>query len=72
MVKAEQAITALGKEVTGYVIDDEEMIKKAYPTKYFLNLIPGAAQFNSEILPYIYPEGAKELGIRVSTQSRAK
>ena len=72
LVKAEQAITALGKEVTGYIIDDEEMIKKAYPTKYFLNLIPGAAQFNSEILPYIYPEGAKELGIRVSTQSRAK
>ena len=72
LVKAEQAITALGKEVTGYVIDDEEMIKKAYPTKYFLNLIPGAAQFNSEILPYIYPEGAKELGIRVSPQSRPK
>ena len=51
---------------------DEDMIKKAYPTKYFLNLIPGAAQFNSEVLPYIWPEEAKEMGIRVSTQSRAK
>lgn len=72
LVKGEQFILALGKEVTGYTIDDEDMIKKAYPTKYFLNLIPGAAQFNSEVLPYIWPEEAKEMGIRVSTQSRAK
>ena len=67
-----QFTDALGREVTGYVIDDEEMIKKAYPVKYFLNLIPGAAQFDSELLPYIYPEGAKNLGIRVSPQSRPK
>ena len=72
LVKAEQAITALGKETTGYLIDDEDMMNKAYPVKYFLNIIPGAAQFNSEVLPYIWPEGAKELGVRVSTQSRPK
>lgn len=70
LVKIDQFIMALGKETTGYIINDEDMIKKAHPIKYFLNIIPGAAQFNSEVLPYIDPELARSLGVRITTQSR--
>jgi len=70
LVKVGQFMTALTRETTGYIIDDEDMIKKAYPIKYFLNIIPGAAQFNSEVLPYISPELAREMGVKLTTQSR--
>jgi stress-induced morphogen len=70
LTKIEKIIESLSKEVIGYAINDEDMVKKAYPMKYFLNIIPGAAQFNSEVLPYIAPELAKEMGIRVTSQSR--
>jgi len=63
---------AFGKEVIGYTIDDEEMVDKAHPTKYFLNMIPVGAQFQTEILPYLDPELAKEMGIRVTTESRQR
>jgi hypothetical protein len=43
---------------------------KAYPMKYFFAMIPGISQFQTEILPYLYPELAKEMGIRVSAESR--
>jgi len=33
-------------------------------------LIPGLAQFQTEILPFIDPELAKEWGIRVSAEAR--
>jgi hypothetical protein len=63
---------AFSKEVAGYVIDDPEMVDKAYPVKYFLNMVPAGAQFQTEILPYIDPELAKEMGIRVTTESRQR
>jgi hypothetical protein len=63
---------AFSKEVAGYVIDDPEMIDKNYPIKYFLNMIPIGAQLQTEVLPYLNPELAKELGIRVTTQSRQR
>jgi hypothetical protein len=43
---------------------------KAYPQKAIFNLIPGLSQFQTEILPFIEPELAKEWGIRVSAESR--
>ena len=61
---------ALEKETRGYILDDEKMMKEAYPTKYFLNMIPGLAQIQSDYLPYIIPEWSKSMGVRVSTQSR--
>jgi hypothetical protein len=72
LVKSEQFISSLGKEVTGYTLNDQKMIDKAYPTKYFLNMIPGAAQFQSDILPLIDPELAKEMGVRVTAESRQR
>lgn len=70
--KVERLFMDLGKETTGYIINDEEMIKKAHPVKYFLNLIPVGSQLQNEALPYINPELAKELGVKVSPEARAR
>ena len=47
-------------------------MEKAHPVKYFLNLIPVGAQFQNEILPYLDAELAKDLGIRVTAESRQR
>lgn len=60
----------LGREITGYVINDQEMIDKSYPIKYIFNIIPGPYQFQTDILPLIDPELAREMGIRVTKESR--
>jgi hypothetical protein len=61
---------AFGKESYGYVTDDEKLMDKTYPIKYFFNIIPGLAQFQTDYLPYIDAELAKELGIRVTVEAR--
>ena len=43
---------------------------KAHPGKAIFNLIPGLSQWQTEVWPFIDPEGAKEWGIRVSGESR--
>ena len=68
--KVQRALTQLGKETYGYMTDDEEMMKKAYPLKYFIDIIPVGSQFEREILPLIAPDVAKEMGIRVVAQPR--
>ena len=60
----------LERETQGYLLNDQEMIDKGHPLKYFLNLVPVGYQFQNEVLPYIDPELAKEMGIRVNVQSR--
>jgi len=70
--KSAQLIDNLQREVTGYAINDEKMMEKAHPIKYFLNLMPVGYQFQTEVLPYIDPELAKSLGIRVTTESRIR
>jgi hypothetical protein len=72
LTKTEKAVWYLSKEVYGNAVDDEELMEKNYPTKYFLDLIPGLSQFQREVLPYIDPEFAKELGIRVSAEARQR
>ena len=67
--RGQKIITHLSKEAYGYATDDEKMMDKAHPTKYFLDVIPIASQFNREILPLIDPELAKELGIRVTVET---
>jgi len=66
LTKVWRAFNQLYKETKGVYLDDEDIMDGAHPTKYFLNLVPGASQFQNELLPYLYPEVAKELGIRVS------
>ena len=63
LTKTERVFIQLAKEY-----GDEP--DKAYPQKAIFNLIPGLSQFQTEILPFIDPELAKEWGIRVSAESR--
>jgi hypothetical protein len=60
----------LGLEGFGGLTGDDEISKDAHGLKYTLNLIPGLAQFQTEILPYLFPELAKEMGIKVSPLAR--
>jgi len=70
LTKGERFLEALGKESVGSITEDEDLIKKGHPVKSFLDMIPFASQFQSEILPIVDPELAKELGIRVTAESR--
>lgn len=70
LTKGERFLEALRKESIGSITEDEDLVKKGHPVKYFFDLIPFASQFQSEILPIVDPELAKELGIRVTAQSR--
>jgi hypothetical protein len=68
--RATQVVWYTGREMYGETTDDQEMVDKTYPTKYFFNMIPVAAQFQNELLPYLSPELAKEQGIRVTAEAR--
>jgi hypothetical protein len=70
LTRASQVIWYTGKEMYGQATDDEEMIEKSHPTKYFFNMIPVAAQIQNEYLAYLYPELAKAQGIRVTAEAR--
>lgn len=70
LTKTERFFEALGKESIGSITEDEDLVEKGHPVKYFFDLVPFASQFQSEILPIVDPELAKELGIRVSAESR--
>jgi hypothetical protein len=68
--KGWKAITAIEEEARGHIMNNEDITKKAYPLKYFLNMVPIAGQAQNELLPYFYPEIAKDMGIRVVKESR--
>jgi len=69
-IKVENILSSISKEAFGVITDNEELLDKTHTAKYIFNIIPGAAQFQTEILPYINPELAKEMGIKVTSQSR--
>jgi hypothetical protein len=68
--KGLKIVQQLALEGYGISTDNDKMMEKAHGIKYLLNLIPGLSQFQNELLPYLYPELAKEMGIRVSKESR--
>jgi hypothetical protein len=70
LARSKKAIEQITMETYGHAVNDEEIIKDNNPTKYTLDLIPGAYQFQHEVLPYIAPDLAKELGIRVTVEAR--
>jgi hypothetical protein len=70
LVKIEKMGHSLMKESIGFLTNDEEMTGKAYPVKYILDIFPVISQFNRHVLSFVNPELAKEMGIRVSPQSR--
>jgi hypothetical protein len=69
--KVGSLLNALLKEVY-YTASDDDKADKTYPLKYFINLIPVGSQTLNEILPLIDPELAKEMGVRVSAESRSR
>jgi hypothetical protein len=70
LTKAEKIIEHVVREGYGMATDNQDIIEGAHPTKYFLNIIPGAYQFQRDILPSVNAELAKEMGIVVSVESR--
>jgi hypothetical protein len=68
--KVGSLLKATVKEVYYDASGDEKGADKTYPMKYFINLIPIGSQFQNEVLPLIDPELAKEMGVRVSAESR--
>jgi hypothetical protein len=68
--KATDVLWYTGREMYGEATDDQDMVDKSHPLKYFFNMIPIASQIQSEILPYLYPELAKEQGVKVTGESR--
>lgn len=70
--KGLKIIQQLSLEGYGMATDDEEMMKKSHALKYTFNIIPGLSQGLNEALPYLYPELAKDLGVRVTKESRSR
>lgn len=70
--KAWRTLYNLGEESWGQVSDNQELIDKAHPIKYTLSLIPFASQFQTDVLPLIDPEAAKQLGIKTTSQARSQ
>lgn len=68
--KVSKFIGQVEEETRGKILGDQKLIDHTHPTKYFLNLVPGAAQLQNEILPYVDPEMAKNLGIITTSQAR--
>ena len=68
--KSLKIVQQLSLEGYGIATDNEEMMEKSHGLKYMLNIIPGLSQAQNELLPYINPELAKELGVRVTKESR--
>lgn len=65
--KVEKLLEHTANEAFG----DEDTRKAAHPLKYLLNLTPIAAQFQNELFPVLFPEEAKEQGIRLTEEARA-
>lgn len=57
------------KEVFGIISGDEKAQEKAYPIKYLMKSFPVTNQA-TQIIPLFYPELAKDLGIKPTTQAR--
>ncbi len=72
LTKAEKFFVHLGREGYGELTDDQSMIDKAHPQKYFFNLMPVASQIQNELMPIIDPEWAKEQGIISTSQARPR
>ena len=68
--RVKKVVEQVAKETYGRSVSDQDIIDKTYPLKYFMDVIPVASQFNKEVLPFIDPELAKEMGIRVSPEAR--
>lgn len=67
---AARVLKHTGRLATGELLGDQDMIDSAHPIKSILNAFPVSNYFATELYPLVDPEGAKELGIRVTDQAR--
>jgi hypothetical protein len=63
-----KTLTNFGKEMYGLAIGDEELVEKNYVIKYLMKSFPITSQ-GAQLLPMFSPETAKDLGIRMPSQS---
>lgn len=68
--KVAKAFGAVYNETVGEISGDQELVDKTHVIKYLLDPIPIASQAQRELLPLVYPDLAKELGIRTTEQAR--
>jgi hypothetical protein len=62
-------LKSFGMDMFGFAIGNEEMMKDANLIKYLMKTFPVTNQMQ-QYLPMFYPELAKELGIKMQSQSR--
>lgn len=70
LTKALKLINAVGVEGYAWASDDEELMDKNHTIKYLLDPIVGLSQIERDIIPLLYPELAKDLGVTVTSQAR--
>lgn len=63
-----KTLVNFGKEMYGLAIGDEELVEKNYVIKYAMKSFPITTQ-GAALLPLFSPETAKDLGIRMPSQS---
>lgn len=63
-------VTNFRKETWAIATGDDETAEKTYVIKYLMKTFPISNQA-SQMLPMFYPELAKDLGLKISTESRA-
>ena len=61
-------VTSFSEEMFGMTIGDEERVEKAHPIKYLMKSFP-ITNVGQAYIPMFSPELAKDLGIRVQSQS---
>lgn len=62
-------VVNFGKETYALGVGDEELAKKTYVIKYLMKSFPVSNQA-TQMLPMFYPELAKDLGLKPTTQAR--
>jgi hypothetical protein len=67
----QKIVVHTGKQLFGIITEDEEVQKKAHPTKYIFKAFPITKEMNT-YLAIFYKELADEMGIQLPTQARAR
>jgi hypothetical protein len=70
LTKVLKLINAVGVEGYALAAGDQELIDKNYTLKYVFDPVVGLSQIERDIIPLLYPELAKDLGIITTSQAR--
>lgn len=70
--KAMTIINSGVKEMYGEFTGNQKLIDKTYFGKAVFDIIPGPSQFQREVLPQLFPEVAKEWGIKVTAETQRR